>query len=216
MRRLWAWGLPAILLLAAGCATKDWVREVMGTQNTETARRFSQVEGRMSDESARVADIEKHVEGASRGVQRAQERADGAFGRAEAAFARADEADGRLTRLWSKRHARNQVDRIEVTFGFGRHDLDDGAQTRLAALVKELQANPNLTVDLTGYTDPKGPLEYNIGLSQRRVEAVRRFLIRRGIEVPRIHFVGLGVLDDPRLPDAKKRLVTVNLMLAAD
>ena len=216
MQRLWVLAIPAMLLLATGCATKDWVRETMGKQTAETNQRFTQVEGKVSDESARVSDMEKAVEGASRAIAHAQERADGAYGRADTAIAKSEETDNRLTRLWSRRYLRNRVDSVEVTFGFDRAELDDGAQTALAALVKELQANPNLTVDLAGYTDPKGPRNYNVGLSQRRVESVRRFLVERGVELPRIQFVGLGVLNDPAVPDAKKRRVTVNLMVAAD
>jgi outer membrane protein OmpA-like peptidoglycan-associated protein len=216
MRRLWVLAIPAMLLLGAGCATKDWVRETMGKQTAETNQRFTQVEGKVSDESARVGEMEKAVEGASRAIARAQERADGAFSRADTAIAKSEETDNRLTRMWSRRYLRNRVDSIDVNFGFDRHDLDDGAQTALAALVKELQANPNLTVDLTGYTDPRGPRNYNVGLSQRRVESVRRYLVERGVELPRIQFVGLGVLDDRAVPDAKKRRVTVNLMVAAD
>src|SRR2546426_7336692 len=99
---------------------------------------------------------------------KAGERADAAHARAEAAHVRADGVDERLTRLWSSRHKRQDVESMDVTFGFDRWELDDGAQTTLLGFIKELQANPNLTVDLTGYTDPTGDVPYNIGLSQRR------------------------------------------------
>ena len=125
---------------------------------------------------------------------------------------RADGVDERLTRLWSSRHKRQDVESMDVTFGFDRWELDDGAQTTLLGFIKELQANPNLTVDLTGYTDPTGDVPYNIGLSQRRVEAVRRFLVSKGVALPRIQAIGLGVLDDGALTDAQKRRVTVRLM----
>ena len=104
------------------------------------------------------------------------------------------------------------MESLDVTFGFDRWDLEDGAQTALISFIKELQANPNLTVDLTGYTDPAGGVPYNIGLSQRRVEAVRRFLVARGVALPRIQSIGLGILEDTALPDAQKRRVTVRLM----
>jgi len=143
---------------------------------------------------------------------KAGERADAAHARAEAAHVRADGVDERLTRLWSSRHKRQDVESMDVTFGFDRWELDDGAQTTLLGFIKELQANPNLTVDLTGYTDPTGGVPYNIGLSQRRVEAVRRFLVSKGVALPRIQAIGLGVLDDGALTDAQKRRVTVRLM----
>ena len=47
-------------------------------------------------------------------------------------------------------------------------------------------------VELEGYTDSVGALPYNVQLSQRRSEAVRRFLVEKGIEMNRIHSIGLG------------------------
>lgn len=215
--------LPAVLLVATGCATKNWVRDVLGKVSAETDGKFAKVEGRVTDEAARVTAVEKSVETTGLATQRAQERADTAVtksetahSRADAAFTKAEDADNRLTRLWSKRFARSRVDSVEVNFAFDKADLNDSAQTALTALIKELQANPTLTVDLAGYADPTGKRDYNVTLSQRRVEAVRRFLVERGVELPRINFVGMGVLDDPKLPNAQKRRVTVNLMVTAD
>src|SRR3989442_7055380 len=39
-----------------------------------------------------------------------------------------------------------------------------------------------LSVDLEGYADPTGTYEYNVGLSQRRVETVRRYLVEKRSE----------------------------------
>jgi outer membrane protein OmpA-like peptidoglycan-associated protein len=146
----------------------------------------------------------------------AQERANSAMARADGAMARADEVDGRLTRLWNNRNARSLVDTAEVRFGFGKADLNDGAQTSLLGLVKEMKENPRLTVELEGYTDSVGPAEYNVALSQRRVDAVRRFLVQQGIEQTRIHAIGLGPLPDRSLPAEQKRRVTVKLIALAD
>jgi outer membrane protein OmpA-like peptidoglycan-associated protein len=71
-------------------------------------------------------------------------------------------------------------------------------------------------VDLQGYADPRGTYDYNVGLSQRRVEAVRRFLIEKGVELPRINLVGLGPIMERGQADAQKRRVTVRLMVAKD
>ena len=49
-----------------------------------------------------------------------------------------------------------------------------------------------LVVDLEGYTDNVGDPTHNIQLSQRRSEAVRRFLVEKGVEMNRIHSIGLG------------------------
>jgi outer membrane protein OmpA-like peptidoglycan-associated protein len=234
----------AVLAVATGCASKDWVRQVVSEQQTQVDQRFAKVEDRLGSEGQRITTAEGRItEGEGKlteTVQRvegmgfrvatveqaateagvtattARARADEAFSRADAAGTRADEVDARLTRLWSNRHARNRVDRVDVQFRFNQAELDDGAQTSLLTLIRELQQNPKLTVDLEGYTDPTGAREYNLRLSQRRVEAVRRYLVEKGIELPRINAVGLGPLPDRAVPAEKKRRVTVNVMLSAD
>ena len=192
-------------LLLSGCATKDWVRDMMGKTAADTDSKIGEQKIRVEGMGFRMAKVEEQA-------TKAGERADAAHARAEAAHVRADGVDERLTRLWSSRHKRQDVESMDVTFGFDRWELDDGAQTTLLGFIKELQANPNLTVYLTGYTDPTGGVPYNIGLSQRRVEAVRRFLVSKGVALPRIQAIGLGVLDDGALTDAQKRRVTVRLM----
>ena len=192
-------------LLLSGCATKDWVRDVMGKAAADTDSKIGEQKIRVEGMGFRMAQVEEQA-------TKAGERADAAHARAEAAHTRAEGGDQRLTRLWSNRNKRQDVESMDVTFGFDRWELDDGAQTTLLGFIKELQANPNLTVDLTGYTDPTGGAPYNIGLSQRRVEAVRRFLVSKGVALPRIQAIGLGILDDGALTDAQKRRVTVRLM----
>ena len=73
-------------------------------------------------------------------------------------------------------------------------------------------------MDLEGYTDPTGSKDYNVALSQRRVEAVRRYFVEQGAEMPRIHSVGLGPLNGGKGQEelAKQRRVTVKLMIAAE
>jgi len=51
-------------------------------------------------------------------------------------------------------------------------------------------------IELQGYTDGRGSEQYNIGLSQRRAEAVERYLVTKKIPLYRISIVGLGK-DDP-------------------
>jgi len=204
-RRITFVAVTAAGLLLSGCATKDWVRDMMGKQAADTDNKIGEQKIRVEGMGFRVAKVEEDV-------TKASERADAAHARADAAHTRADGVDQRLTRVWNNRNKRQDVESMDVIFGFDRWELDDGAQTTLLGFIKELQANPNLTVDLTGYTDPKGGVPYNIGLSQRRVEAVRRFLVAQGVALPRIQAIGLGVLDDGALTDAQKRRVTVRLM----
>ncbi len=198
--------VTTLALLVTGCATRDWVRELLGKKEAE----FDQ---RLGDQAQRVDARFKTVE---TGLGETGEVARGARERAEVAQAKAADADQRLTRLWSNRQKRDLVETVEVRFGFDKWDLGDAGQTSLSVLVKELRENPRLTVDLQGYADPRGTYDYNVALSQRRVEAVRRFLVEQGVELPRISLVGLGPIFDKSLADEQKRRVTVRLMVASD
>lgn len=193
MRSPWTWALLIVAGLgASGCATKGWVNELMGKKEAQIDQRFARTEATLVE----VGD----------GTRAAQ-------GRADAAYGRADEVNSRVSRLWSNRHRRDVVETLHVQFGFDRWDLSDGAQTALLQITKELKDNPLLSVDLEGYTDQTGPREYNVGLSQRRVESVRRFLVGNGADLARIYSVGLGPLNGKDQQPALKRRVTVRVMI---
>jgi outer membrane protein OmpA-like peptidoglycan-associated protein len=198
--------LVVVALVTSACATKGWVNELMGKKGAQIDERFARTDASITEvgDGARIA---------KERADAAYTRADGAFARADSAFGRADEVNGRLTRLWNSRYKRDLVETLHVQFAFDRSDLSDGAQTALLQVTKELKQNPQLSVDLEGYTDPTGAREYNVGLSQRRVESVRRFLIGNGADLSRIHSVGLGPLQQGTEKPALQRRVTVRLMI---
>ena len=55
--------LPALLIVASGCATKGWVREELTKQQTEMAQRVGQVDERVGSETERVDKRVDSVEG---------------------------------------------------------------------------------------------------------------------------------------------------------
>jgi outer membrane protein OmpA-like peptidoglycan-associated protein len=208
--------LPATLLLVSGCATKKWVTEYVGKKEVEIDQRFTGVDSKMTDAGQRVEGVDTRLKTAESTLTQTTETAKGARDRADSAYTKADDTNSRLTRLWSNRNVRNQVETYQVLFGFDKWDLSDNAQTTLSAIIKEMKENPNLTVDLQGYADPVGSYPYNVALSQRRVESVRRFLVEKGVELPRIHLIGLGPIAEKGTPNAEKRKVTVKLLVTKE
>ena len=227
--------VPAVLLTATGCvATRNWVQETVGKRATEIDQRVTTVDTERRQDAARVdkqvqqqvqrldgvevsvRDGSQRLEGIGKQVQGIEGSVGEVSEAAKGARAKADEVDGRLTRLWDNRNVRKLSDTVNVPFAFNRADLGDTAQTSLQSLIRELQQNAKLLVELEGYADAKGPRDYNVELSQRRVEAVRRYLVQNGVEVSRIHSIGLGPIADPKLSDAAKRRVTVKLMVLPD
>jgi outer membrane protein OmpA-like peptidoglycan-associated protein len=226
-----------LLIVATGCATKGWVREEIGKQEAQVSQRIGQVDERIGTEAKRVDAVDKRVDTVEGRVSQEAQKTDGmgvrvgtletsitstseavrgARERADAAMAKAEGVDSRLTKLWNNRYNAKVVETVNVQFGFDRSELDDGAQTTLVGLVKEMQANPGLTVELAGYTDMRGARDYNYNLSQRRVESVRRFLVERGVQIGRIQAVGLGALSDRATPEAQKRRVAAKLLVDQD
>ena len=201
--------LPALFMVVSGCATRDWVRDLVGKKEVEIGERMDGLGNQIKTTDANLGETTKLARGAG-------ERADGAIAKADGAMAKAGGVDSRLTRIWSNRYNHKAVDTVEVYFGFDQADLSDGAQTALLGVVKELEASPTLVVQLGGFTDAKGTRDYNYALAQRRVEAVRRFLADKGVQLSRVQAVGMGPLDDRGTPDDKKRRVTVTLMTDAE
>lgn len=210
----------AMGLLAAGCATKKFVRDEIGQSQEKIGTDVGRVEGQVGQEKARVdaltqglGETRAATDAAARKATEATEAATQAAGKAEAAgtkataaaeradaagtaakdaLTKATDTDQRLTKLWANRDKRTLSDTLVVQFGFDKWLLDDRAQTTLLGLVKQMQDNPELTIELEGFTDSVGANTHNIALSQRRAESVRRFLVERGVELPRIHSIGLG------------------------
>lgn len=79
-------------------------------------------------------------------------------------------------------------------------------QPRLDEIAAALTADPSITdVDVTGYADRLGSAKYNLKLSQRRANAVRDYLIGKGIEAGRLKAVGKGEADPVVTCTNKKR-----------
>ena len=73
-----------------------------------------------------------------------------------------------------------------VTFEFDSSKLTMQAENRLDNVVDALQASSEVKFRVDGYTDSIGTEQYNQGLSQRRVDSVRQYLIEHGISSSRI------------------------------
>jgi outer membrane protein OmpA-like peptidoglycan-associated protein len=79
-----------------------------------------------------------------------------------------------------------------VYFGRGESGLSPYDYTPLEEAVSVLKANPEVRVQLNGYTDSVGDAQSNYQLSIRRAQSVRDFLVRNGVSANRITVVGYG------------------------
>lgn len=79
-----------------------------------------------------------------------------------------------------------------VTFEFNKTRLRPDSQTILTWVVGIMQKYPDMQVELAGYTDSIGGAAYNLKLSQKRAEAVKEYLVGKGIDAGRIQAKGYG------------------------
>ena len=100
-----------------------------------------------------------------------------------------------------------------IFYDFDQATLRPESMTSLDELVKLLNENPNVTIELSAHCDYKGSAAYNKQRSQRRAESVVKYLIEKGIAHDRLTPVGYGK-DKPKT--IKKKVAEKYPFLKAD
>lgn len=75
---------------------------------------------------------------------------------------------------------------LAVYFAYDRSDLSQEAIAALAANVKILRDHPELKITVSGHADSRGSDDYNLALSQRRLNSAVQYLVKNGISRDRI------------------------------
>jgi outer membrane protein OmpA-like peptidoglycan-associated protein len=158
--------------LFSGCfATHDWVEETVGAQVQALTKRVSQLETGLGQVNAQVGQL---------GPQVAETRT------------AVNTMDNRLARAQSNRLKREEVSQVHLQFAGGKYEHTKAHYDALNGVLKTLQDNPTYTADVVGYTDGEGKARSNVVLSWNREEAVRRYLVEKGVSLDRFYFIGLG------------------------
>jgi peptidoglycan-associated lipoprotein len=94
----------------------------------------------------------------------------------------------------AERQALQELQRLGMViyFDYDKAEIKSEYVGVLAAHAKFLNANVNRKVRLEGHTDERGSREYNIGLGERRAQAVRRALLLQGVSEGQITTISYG------------------------
>lgn len=87
-----------------------------------------------------------------------------------------------------------------IYFDVDKAEVKPDSKPQLDAIVAFLVANPGLNVVVSGHTDNQGAFDYNVGLSQRRAQAVARALASAGVAPARVTAFGAG-MSSPVAPN---------------
>ncbi|MCS6904252.1 MAG: OmpA family protein [Bacteroidia bacterium] len=102
-----------------------------------------------------------------------------------------------------------QILLLDVYFDHDKATLKPESETALQKAFDLLTRYPTLTIELRGHTDSVGSHRHNKQLSLRRAEAVKKALVRRGIEPHRLTTVGFGE-DFPIAPNSTPQGRAIN------
>ena len=79
-----------------------------------------------------------------------------------------------------------------VLFEFDKAEIRPDQTAKLETSAAFLKQNPNLKFTIEGHCDERGSEEYNLALGDRRANAVKQFLVGRGIPESRLTTVSYG------------------------
>lgn len=88
---------------------------------------------------------------------------------------------------------------VPIEFDFGSTAIASAFAPTIDRVAEVLRRNPELTLKIRGHTDDVGSAEANAALSQRRADAVRYAIVRRGIANSRLAAEGAG--ESMLIPD---------------
>ena len=205
-------------MVLSGCATRKYVRlqtqalepAIQEAQNgvKENAERIDAVDRRAQQGITAAGAADQKATQAGQAAQTAQNAAQAADRKADTANQGVQQANNRINTLETRLNSINdnytESEKQTVLFDVNKATLKDPAKGTLDKIAGDLSGQrTGYMIELQGYTDAQGSEQYNLGLSQRRVEAVERYLVSKNIPLFRISVVGLGK-DNP-VADNKTR-----------
>lgn len=96
-----------------------------------------------------------------------------------------------------------------IYFSFNRITIHPSEVSKLKSILHILKENPEMKVTVTGWCDTRGSVAVNRRISRQRAQALKTWLVKRGIAASRISVVGKGS-DASRTAPKARRVETTN------
>lgn len=96
-----------------------------------------------------------------------------------------------------------------IYFSFNRITIHPSEFSKLKSILHILKENPEMKVTVTGWCDTRGSVAVNRRISRQRAQALKTWLVKRGIAASRISVVGKGS-DASRTAPKARRVETTN------
>ena len=107
----------------------------------------------------------------------------------------------------------------DLIFAQGKSVIDQKSYTGLDEVVQMMKENTKIEIQLEGHTDNIGSPKANLTLSQERVDAVKKYMVSKGISKNRIQtkaFGGTQPLDNELTPEARVKNRRVEMRILRD
>jgi outer membrane protein OmpA-like peptidoglycan-associated protein len=225
------------LLALSGCASRKYVRlqtqalepSIQEAANAakEAAERIDAVDRRAQQGITAAGAADTKATAAQQAAAAANTAAQAADRKADTANQGVQQANNRINTLETRvtninfNDAYAEAEKQTVTFANNSSALSNEAKATLDRVASGVSGQRSgFLIELQGYTDSVGSEQFNIGLSQRRADAVERYLVTKNVPLFRISIVGLGeetpVADNKTNQGrAQNRRVEVRVLKAA-
>ena len=204
--------IPVLVAFGAtGCATKGYVRTQVAPVNqrvtdleqktneqiqalaTKEQADVSRLDERITSTDTRLAETDSRLTQVASAATQANQI--GEANRME--IQRSNQQIGALGQQVQNAWNYQLISKGDVKFAFNRSRLDQESKTALEAIVQQAKSTPRAVVDLQGFADKIGGSDYNLALSQKRADAVARYLMQHNVPLRTINIMGFGEEDPP-------------------
>lgn len=214
-------GASVVLMMTAGCATKNYVRN----ETTPLIQHTNELDDQTAANHRNLQDVDKR---ATQGIQQVQTAANNADQKAVSAGQSANQAQqsaqealnhaDSLASVVSNLDTYHQVADANVHFAFDKATLTRKDKAELDNFAGQLGNTKSYILEITGGTDSTGDKAYNYQLSERRAETVAQYLAAK-YNVPPHKFYLIGIGKDVEVASnssasgrAKNRRVEIQLL----